>query len=555
MVSHAYAIPFQWSGGDSSFDQRSRLTLSEDGVLLVNHADLATVRSIGHGYFAHQDGRLVFSSSDNSDPRTNGRDYDAYFPILYGRKIGYAAILIFFAALAALLFFTRRPSAARADSAEPSRGFRWHLGGSAALFLLGLYCSTGTLAPYANNGNVHQEPHNDYLYNPDHPHFKLLFQFLDGQPRSAWDGAIFFRRILFPALAYPLMKLEGFEIGGTIASLILNVAAFVGFLLVLRRTVGARGGILAGWLLALYPGAAYWGGLPYVYSIIVPASLLLTAGLLALDRVKSKRKLALIALAMGIAYLGYDLIVFFLPASVLLLCWRRRFAEAILSAAIQVLPLFSWLMVLRYGLHQSLETSNSAAFGVVLNSYLGSHDYAQWWQAVQTAPAIGLNVFFGANFLFLPTLFLLLLVINARTSRISLHPVEFCLLGAGAAIFLFNNLAPPYSGPWVLRGAQFARLYQPVFPALILFSARWCQALPPLKPSVRLGTGVALLACSAGNFLVVFGPILDNPFGVSETAFYSFATSGQSHSTYETNLKNFGRRPLGFHSHPENPPP
>jgi len=565
--TYAYVVPFEFSAGDSYYDVRSRLTLFEDGRPLTNHTELPVIRSLGQGLFAHQDGRLIFSSLDGTDPRTNGHDYDAYYPIFYGRTIGYVATFVFFAAVGALYFVTgrhdgrsERPGAAARPYPRktfPYRlgSFRWHILGSALLLLLGLYCSTGTLAPYAIYNLTHQEPHNDYLYNVDHPHFKVLFQFLDGEPRSVWNGAILLRRILFPALAYPFMKIWGFEIGGTIASLVFSVAGFLCFVIFLRSTVGEKGAVFAGWLLALYPGAAYWAGLPYIYAIIFPASLLLTAALLALDGSDDQWQLALISVGMGVLYLGYDLFAFFLPASVVLLCWRRRPVGALLSPVLQALPLFCWATILSHRFHQPLTNSNSEAFGAVLTSYLHVHDYALWWEVAKTAPAIGFNVFFGANFLFLPTLFVLLLLFNALTSRISFHPVELCLLGAGAAIFLFNNLAPPYAAPWVLRGEPYARLYQPVFPALILFAARWFQALPPLTPRLRLGIGAAILACGVGNLLIIFGPILDNPWGISETAFYAFTTSGQSHAVYEGNLERYGRRPLGFHVSPTSPAP
>jgi hypothetical protein len=97
-----------------------------------------------------------------------------------------------------------------------------------------------------------------------------------------------------------------------------------------------------------------------------------------------------------------------------------------------------------------------------------------------------------------------------------------------------------------MRGAWLARLYQPVFPAFIYFAARWFQALPALGRSARRSIGALLLAVSAGNFLVVFGPILDNPLRISEEAFYRFYDHNPDHTTYESNLSRFGLRPLGF---------
>ncbi|MBC7369565.1 MAG: hypothetical protein H7343_22580, partial [Undibacterium sp.] len=230
------------------------------------------------------------------------------------------------------------------------------------------------------------------------------------------------------------MKIWGFEIGGAIGSLVINTAAFVVFLGLLRRFIGTRGTIFAGWLLALYPGAAYWGGLPYVYSIIFPACLLLTVGLLALRATDSLARTAWVSLLMGVAYLGYDLIVFFLPVSLFVLIARRRWSAAGLAALCQIAPLAIWLYFLSHYLHQNLNNSNSAVFGVVLNSYLHvTSDLAGWWRIAQPAPGIALNTFFGSGFFFLPALFLLVLAVNAVTARIRFTSVEVGLLGLGAA--------------------------------------------------------------------------------------------------------------------------
>ncbi|HZK81613.1 MAG TPA: hypothetical protein VFC46_11110, partial [Humisphaera sp.] len=424
--------------------------------------------------------------------------------------------------------------------------FKWHLAASALTLLIGLYCSTGTLAPYGDTGNPTYSPPHNYLYNGDHVHFKVLFDFVNGQPRAIWNGAIFLRRILFPVLCYPFMKLWGFETGGTIGSIALNIAGFVAFILILRRQVGERGAILAAWLLALYPGATYWGGLPYVYSIIFPASLLLGSALFALHRADRISRIALVSLLMGVAYLGYDLIIFFLPASLfVLLLSRRKPGAAAVSVLCQIAPLLGWLVIMRYGLGQPLENSNSTSYHMVFDAYRHFGAQAHWREATRAVPDIALSVFFGANFFFLPALFLGLLAINAVTSRIRLHPAEIALFATALILFLFNNLAPHYGGPWQMRGIWISRLYQPVFPAFIFFAARWFQALPLLRRPAWAGIGVTLLAIGIGNFLIVFGPILDNPLHVSEEAFYHFYDHAD-HSNYETLLTRFGRRPLGF---------
>jgi hypothetical protein len=549
-ASHAYVVAWPASAGDLPYDNRYQADLYEDGTMLHNHAEPSVIRSLGKGTYGVRDGRLIFSASDNSDPRTNGRDYDVYYPPLTSRRVGYAAVLVFGGALLVLSWLTRRQERPLAPSPRLAGRFRWHLLASSTLLLTGLYCSTGTLSPYANTSFPHVIPPCDYLYNGDHVHFKALFDFVDGQPKSTWNGALLIRRILFPVLCYPFMKLWGFEIGGTIGSIVLNLTGFVVFLFVLRRQVGERGAVLAGWLLAFYPGITYWGGLPYMYSFISPGCLLATAGLVALQREDRIRRVAFISTLMGIAYLGYDLIFFFLPASLLVLLVRRRRPIAALgSLCCQMAPLALWLLYLSYGLHQHLENTNSGVVDSVVQSYLHPINIAQWLPLLHAAPDIGLANYFGANFLFLPALFLALLAINPVTSRVRFQTAELALLAVTLSLFLFNNLAPPIAGPWQMRGSWVARLYQPVFPAFIYFSARWFQALPPLRRTGRLGIGAILLAATVGNCLVVFGPILDNPWTVSEEAFYRFYDHNPAHDTYEANLSRFGRRPLGFCAH------
>ena len=63
--------------GDSSIEpQRSVYVLCEDGQPIgTGHSSHEFIRNIGKGYFSHWGKNLLFSTSDNSDPRSNGRLY------------------------------------------------------------------------------------------------------------------------------------------------------------------------------------------------------------------------------------------------------------------------------------------------------------------------------------------------------------------------------------------------------------------------------------------------------------------------------------------------
>jgi hypothetical protein len=554
-ATFAYVFDFKDSEPDLWPSVRSRVNVYEDAQryrLRLHQAD--EVLLVGGDRFAHEPGRIVFSTTDNTDPRTNGRHYSLTTPILYRPAIGDGAMIVFLYCAAAWCLLFRGSAPARGPPGSGRSHWRWHLAGATALFLFGLYCNTGTLAPYGNTcAPMYISPATGYVYNQDNPYFRVLFDFVDGKDRSVWDHAELLRRILFPFLGWPLMRLFGFEIGGTLTSLLLNTAAFVAALVFLRRRMGERGAIFAGWILALYPGAAYWAGMPYPYALIFPGSLLLTLGLWRLLETGGGR-FVVISLGMGLIYLGYDLAIFFLPATLIALCWRRRFAAAAAAVVLQVAPLACWLLTLKYVFRQSLENANSGIYRSVVSTYLHPTDYARWSQEAVHAAGFGFDIFFASNFIFLPALFLFVLAVNPLTSRIRFHLAETALLVTGLGLFLFLNLAPSDSGGWAMSGTWISRIYQPVFPALALFMARWWQELPPLSWRLWALVLLGLLGATLGNALIVFGPILNDPGHISETAFYRFYDHTDAHFVYEATLKSLGRRPLGF-PRPQAPAP
>jgi len=60
----------------SDRDSASSLRVYEDGKAMgPAHASHAEIRESGAGRYSHWGDQLYFSASDNSDPRTNGRQY------------------------------------------------------------------------------------------------------------------------------------------------------------------------------------------------------------------------------------------------------------------------------------------------------------------------------------------------------------------------------------------------------------------------------------------------------------------------------------------------
>lgn len=73
----AFTLPTELGQGDTIDDPHlSDLVLYEDGRPLgPAHADHSRIRLLGRGLYSHWHGDLYFSTSDNSDPRENGRVY------------------------------------------------------------------------------------------------------------------------------------------------------------------------------------------------------------------------------------------------------------------------------------------------------------------------------------------------------------------------------------------------------------------------------------------------------------------------------------------------
>jgi hypothetical protein len=59
---------------------------------------------------------------------------------------------------------------------------------------------------------------------------------------------------------------------------------------------------------------------------------------------------------------------------------------------------------------------------------------------------------------------------------------------------------------------------------------------------------------TAGDALIVFGPILGNPLGLSGYAYYRFYDHTDAHFVYAQNLRELGHRPIGFPMKMKPPP-
>ena len=418
-----------------------------------------------------------------------------------------------------------------------------HLAGAGALLALAIWLSSGTMAPYAATffQPIVSTPCG-YLYNVDHAHHRAVFEMLDGQPPERWRGSLVLRRLLFPLVAYPLMKAAGFEVGGFVASLLCHLAALIGLGVFLRRRYGEEAAVAGVWMFAVYPGITYWAALPYANAAIVPASVGLFALLVALDEELRVARVALLSAAMGVLFVAYDLAPFFGVAAILLLARRRRFAALPVAVAGMAAAPLATSVLLKLVFHVPWTNTNTALYGTVAEAWLHPPALGVWLRSLADFPFLTVRVFFTSNFLFLPAMVLCL----AAIARARPTPAEGALAVAVALVFLFNNLAPPYEDRWQMRGDFIPRLYQPLFIALLVYAARVVGARQGATPGrARLVLAVAVLA-SAANASVAFGPIARIPWaGPVYHRFYMH--SGPD--TMDHQLALAGRRPLGFCRH------
>jgi hypothetical protein len=439
--------------------------------------------------------------------------------------------------------YNRRKLAA--TSLEPALSFRAHLIAASGVLILAIWLSSGTMTPVASTfyAPIVSTPCH-YLYNVDHPLHEAAFRMLDGQPRERWQDSIVLRRILFPLVAYPFMKLAGYEVGGFVASVLCQVAGLLALGGFLRRKYGEGAARIGVWLLATYPGITYWAALPYAYVAIVPASIALFALLTRLDERDDLRATFVTSAAMGVLFTAYDLAPFFGVAALLALLRRRRLrAIPVAVAGLAAAPTIS-LAILALVFHVGWTNKNTDLYGVIARAYLHPPPLAAWLRSISDfLPALAANYFHG-NLVFLPLLFLVVALVARRRPTVP----EGALLLASLAVFLFNNLAPPYGGRWQMRGDFIPRLYQPLFVALLVYCARVVAELSrdeQAKPeqTKALFLKVAVVVSCLGNASIAFGPIAHVPWaGHAYHRFYMH--SGPD--VMDDALERYGRRPLGF---------
>jgi hypothetical protein len=325
------------------------------------------------------------------------------------------------------------------------------LGGSLCVLALAIWLSSGTMAPYAATLDEPRilEPCG-YLANIDYDTLRAPFLMLDGRPALYWDFSVVLRRVGFPLLAYPLMKLAGYDVGGFVASLLLNLAAVLWFSVFVRRAYGDRSAIVTHWILATYPGIPYWAGLPYCYTAIVPSCLVCAILLAKLEHAAEYAHVLLLALGIGTTFIAYDLLPFFVPAGVLILLLRpdlvgRRLRTLTVFCCAAILPTIISNLALKLFFGARLLNDNTSIYYNIIGAYYGlaagllhlprwptlrqpvmPSELAGlgWGELLSRGPRIFIEDYLFGNFLFLPIFVLALGSVLALSGMAAAWSVE-----------------------------------------------------------------------------------------------------------------------------------
>lgn len=425
-------------------------------------------------------------------------------------------------------------------TSEHRSPFPW--AGVGVVFLLSLallWTVTGTLSLYALS---HHTPlvcgRCNYLCNLDHSHFQATYRFLRGDPAAAWEWSVVIRRILYPLFAYPFMERLGYERGGLIANAVLWTLAFFTTARFLWRRWGREAALVGVLLLATYPGQAYWFGSPYAYAAIVPVVLFQFMAAMRLSEERSWTSAVGWPLLIGILCLAYDVLPFFLPCITLVMLVQRRFLQLPLSLLLLLLPSILSGLVLERVFDVPFSNENSSIMGNIISSYLSPDAFSAWIARLRDLPGLFWHIYLASNFTILPGVFLIALLYGILRRRMKLQLAEGSLLLAVFAVFVFNNMAPPYEG-WQLRGEWIPRLYQPAFVVMIFYVARFVPALPELERKIGLAA-IGVVALSQG--LMIVSPYAGLRW--ADAYYYNF----YRHSVIDAipqNIEKYGVRPFG----------
>ena len=480
---------------------------------------------------------------------------------------------------------------------ETDRNYKLSIISASVTLFFVIWFSTGTLSPYALSApddliknqyvSFNREPFTNtgvipggkealqcrYIANIDHGHFLSTFLMLDGADKSVWEGSVVLRRVLYPILAYPFMKLMGFETGGVVANFFIYLSIFLFFVSFVRREIGQQAAVFAAWAVATFPGVAYFGGLPYSYAFIIPGCLIMAMLLWFLTKAVEIRSIIILSLGIGVVSLGYDFLPFFGFAAILILLRKKFFSGVAVSIAAMLLPTIVFNIILKYYYGVQLINGNTEMYQVIAFSYLGVFrgafssfgidpnsalgiflnenspfpDWGRWFEYLEYFPVYLLFNYLFSTFGYLSAAFGLINIPRLFGKRLKFNSFEFGVLLAIFLVFAFNNLAPHYGSLLQFRGFGVARIYEPLFIVLILYISRKVQSLPDLslaKQKMFLGLISIVII---GNLITSFSTMLPNNWGLGiyGNFYLQASTTKQTYTAFKEQIRKYGRYPIG----------
>lgn len=426
------------------------------------------------------------------------------------------------------------------------------------LLALGMWLSSGNLTPYAatlprpNHTDIQgnlldsataaqraEQGERIYIVNYDHLLYHANYLMLKGEDFKYWHFNVVQRRILYYVLALPFMKLFGFHWGGFITTLLITLASVFYAYRYVKRSYGEPSGLLFLLLMCTYPGIMYWCGTSFAQVIIVPLCLVFFIQLRQYVEDPSNRRAWILTAVFGIGFLGYDLLAFFVPAVLLLFVYTKRWKHLLL---IPLMLLPSFLLNVYYrNIGMPLINNNTETYRNIIYSY-GDMTGEIFLRNLSLMPETLYYNYIDSQFWALGWLGLFVLLLTMVSQGFRFSPVSVALTVSMLAVLLFANMAPPYTGPWAIRGQWVARIYQPFF-VVVVFAVVSLSAKSANRPWLRGTTVAAVLFAVLFNVAVIFSPAL-HYFGFvhAYAHFYRHAPT----ETMEDNIHRYGARPLGF---------
>jgi hypothetical protein len=376
-----------------SHPRQSDLQLTEDGRALGHaHAQHGDIRKLGGGRYSHWNAILLFSASDGSDPRSNGRRYSATVQAQLRpawQAAGWAGLAL--AAGCAVLIAVRRPDS-RIGTAVGLAG-RWIRAGVrpsavAAMptsLLLIAAAVAGVVAVllgwHTGPGTTSASELARYFPISDASGYHGCATALAAKGTMAgFDNDWCVRRVLYVGFLATLLPLSAWSSQGALIAQGALVALAIGLLAVQVRAIA---GTLAAAVVALLLAAFAWEfvfGLFMTEALGFPLALAAFALLLGGDRDRRWRLAGAVLLSAALTTRAGAM--FLLPALLLWLVWvewpqpwRRRLAVAAMAGlAVTTGPLLHFLIVSALGVDAGNTGGNYAASLYALS--IGSRDWA-----------------------------------------------------------------------------------------------------------------------------------------------------------------------------------